>query len=245
MCSVVITFPSCSVNTSDSVRRSKQWYRSPTDVPQMVQVNPESFIITYLRFHSTAGGAHGLSQPPSRPERSPATRTTCLPLRARGTPLSNRHGLLPCRVAAPPAPASRTVVVGCTSAVQAEFHGGWQCWLLSGKAGRFVYPFPGRGSRRSKSLFSSKQPNLRLVAVAWSAVDMGLDQRCGLARRDDNAIVWAMHQLCPEAFVSKSSASGAPLGSRKGSKNCCRSRRRNEIGCSTQSRFRRTLTSLN
>ena len=34
---------------------------------------------------------------------------------------------------------------------------------------RFVYPFPGRGSRRSKSLFSSKQPNLRLIAIARSA----------------------------------------------------------------------------
>ena len=124
-------------------------------------------------------------------ERSPATRTSCLPLRARGTPLSNRHGLLPYRVASPPAPASRTVVVGCTSAVQAEFHGCWQYLAVV------------RQSRKVRLSVSGERVTPVKVAVFFHAAQLearccrvecgrygGSDLRCGLTRRDDNAILF-------------------------------------------------------
>lgn len=102
-------------------------------------------------------------------ERATLTRTTCLPLTGGDTPLSNRYGLSSCRVASPPAPASRTVVVGYTSAVQAGFNGCWHSWLLSGLGRKVRLSVAGeRVTPVNVRCFRSGQPNLRLTTIVRS-----------------------------------------------------------------------------
>lgn len=105
-------------------------------------------------------------------ERATLTRTTCLPLTGGDTPLSNRYGLSSCRVASPPAPASRTVVVGYTSAVQAGFNGCWHSWLLSGLGRKVRLSVAGeRVTPVNVRCFRSGQPNLRLIAIVRSTAN--------------------------------------------------------------------------